>query len=131
MCRGMWSSLFIAELQCQLKLQWMTIIIFPLFLSLSLSPWLAVANGLQYECVYQVMEDFPPNSDSSNVVLKSGDRIIQVRLNVEINDYLMQLWSERERERMREREEGKEIDGEKEDERRKGEREIKNSNYYD
>ena len=58
----------------------MTIIIFPLSLSFSLS--LAVANGLQYECVYQVMEDFPPNSDSSNVVLKSGDRIIQVRLTV-------------------------------------------------
>ena len=49
----------------------------------SLSP-LAVANGLQYECVYQVMEDFPPNSDSSNVVLKSGDRIIQVRLTVNL-----------------------------------------------
>ena len=63
-----------------------------LSLSLSLPPHsLAVANGLQYECVYQVMEDFPPNSDSSNVVLKSGDRIIQVRLTVEINDYLVQL----------------------------------------
>ena len=38
----------------------------------------AVANSLQYECVYQVTDDYPPHSDSTNVIFKSGDKIIQV-----------------------------------------------------
>ena len=38
----------------------------------------AVANSLQYECVYQVTDDYPPQSDSTNIIFKAGDRIVQV-----------------------------------------------------
>jgi len=38
----------------------------------------AVANFLQYECIYQVTDDFPSNSDATNVIFKAGDKIIQV-----------------------------------------------------
>jgi len=38
----------------------------------------AVANSLQYECIYQVTDDYPPHSDATNVIFKAGDRIIQV-----------------------------------------------------
>ena len=37
-----------------------------------------VANALQYECFYQVTDDYPSHSDATNVIFKAGDKIIQV-----------------------------------------------------
>jgi len=37
-----------------------------------------VANSLQYECSYQVTEDYPPNSNPSNILFKAGDKILQI-----------------------------------------------------
>ena len=47
---------------------------------------LTVANSLQYECVYQVTDDYPPQSDSTNIIFKAGDRIVQV-LVIALLDY--------------------------------------------
>ncbi len=37
-----------------------------------------VSNSLQYECVYQVTDDYPPCSDPLNIIFRAGDKIVQI-----------------------------------------------------
>lgn len=36
------------------------------------------ANSLHFECMYQVTDDYPPQCDATNVIFKSGDKIMQI-----------------------------------------------------
>ncbi len=37
-----------------------------------------VSSSLQYECLYQVTGDYPPSSDPSNIIFRTGDKIVQI-----------------------------------------------------
>ena len=39
---------------------------------------LTVSNSLQYECCYNITDDYPPNSDPSNIIFRTGDKIVQI-----------------------------------------------------
>ncbi|XP_064396525.1 uncharacterized protein LOC135343497 [Halichondria panicea] len=37
-----------------------------------------LSSSLQYECLYQVTGDYPPSSDPSNIIFRTGDKIVQI-----------------------------------------------------